>query len=258
MESELRLVARVVRARHYSAVVTGRDPKALARLFDADPEAAVLQLLQVTGEPMSAIDVKKALQDAGVPKTDADKAWPTVQKRIKVNEHIVTEGPRYRWNRPLTELSPAEALDLLVKGGLSDSEKEALSEVIRGALTEAPAVESNDDSAVADDSGEEAARQRQEAIDAIRKLAELASEVEELIGNETDLPVMMRQVRAFVRRSGLDPVGQAGEETRFDRKKHTPIGGQIRDGAPVIVVRPGYIWKTQDEDVLLGKAVVED
>ena len=232
--------------------MTGRDPKALARLFDADPEAAVLQLLQETGEPMSAVDVKKALQDAGVPKTDADKAWPTVQKRIKVNEHIVVEGPRYRWNRPLTELSPAEALDLLVKGGLSDSEKETLSFVIRDALTAAPAEPSNDDG------GEEAARQRQEGIDAIRKLAELASEVEELIGNETDLPVMMRQVRAFVRRSGLDPVGQAGEETRFDRKKHTPIGGQIRDGAPVIVVRPGYIWKTQDEDVLLGKAVVED
>jgi hypothetical protein len=61
-----------------------------------------------------------------------------------------------------------------------------------------------------------------------------------------------------VKRSGLDPVGQAGEATKFDRAKHRAIMGRIRDGASVIVVRPGYIWNRGGEDVLLGKAVVEE
>jgi hypothetical protein len=105
---------------------------------------------------------------------------------------------------------------------------------------------------------EELARQRQAVIDSVRLLAELASEIEELIVNETEPEVMIRQVRAWVKRSGLDPVGQAGEEVRYNRAMHRPIGAPIRDGAMVVVVRPGYIWKAADKDVLLGKAVVEE
>lgn len=60
------------------------------------------------------------------------------------------------------------------------------------------------------------------------------------------------------RRSGLEPIDRAGEETRFDRTRHKPIGGSIGDGAAVVVVRPGYVWKAPSEDVLIGKAVVEE
>jgi hypothetical protein len=82
--------------------------------------------------------------------------------------------------------------------------------------------------------------------------------VEELLANETEPAVMIRQVRAWVKRSGLDAVGRAGEQTKFDRKVHRAIGSPIRDGASVFVVRPGYVWKTADQDVLIGKAVVEE
>lgn len=215
---------------------------------------SVLRILQDAGEPLSAAEVKKALQAAGVAKAEADKAWPALQKRIKSHEEVATEGTRYRWvGEPPAAPDPLEALDRLLNGEMSAAEKAALAAVIRTALSvpDSPAD-------VAPPEDDDAKRQRQAQIDAVRQLAELASEVEELLANETEPPVMIRQIRAWVKRSGLDPVGQAGEETTFDRTQHQPIMGRIRDGAPVIVVRPGYTWKTREEDVLLGKAVVEE
>lgn len=102
------------------------------------------------------------------------------------------------------------------------------------------------------------AQERQLRIDAIRALAELAMEIEELTANEAEPAVMVEKVRAQATRAGLEPIGRAGEETTFDRSRHKPIGGALRDGAPVYVVRPGYTWHAPDEDVLIGKAIVEE
>jgi hypothetical protein len=224
-------------------VVTGPDMSAEALLDQ------VLRILRHAGKALSPAEIRDGLRAGGMSMGNADKAWPVVQKPVKAHEHVAVEGSRYRWTGPqVPDVSPAEALELLVKDGLAGPRRTALAEVIREALT----VPSDEDSA------EEEARRRQAEIDRVRMLAELASEVEELLANETDPPVMIRQVRAWVKRSGLDPVGRAGEATRFDRRKHQPIGGRIRDGASVIVVRPGYIWRRGSEDVLLGKAVVEE
>jgi hypothetical protein len=209
----------------------------------------VLRVLQEAEAPLTAIEVKKALQAGGISKTAADEAWPAVQKRIKTREDVVVEGNRYRCASPTPALTALEALDLLVSDDeLAPRRKEQLAETIRTVLS-APEPEPD---------LEAAARQRQAQIDAVKLLAELASEVEELLANETEPTVMIRQIRAWVKRSGLDPVGRAGEETKFDRKTHRPVDGQIRDGATVVVVRPGYIWKAPEKDLLLGKAVVEE
>ncbi len=210
----------------------------------------VLQILREAGKALSPADIRKVLQAKGMSRLAADNAWVAVQKDVKAHEFVAIEGSRYRWIADeLAELSPAEALELLLEDGLAGPRRTALVKVIRAALS-VPSKKDNP---------EDAARRRQSEIDSARRLAELASEVEELIANETEPPVMIRQVRAWVKRSGLDPVGQAGETTRFDRKKHQSIVGRIRDGASVVVVRPGYIWKRgSEEDVLLGKAVVEE
>jgi hypothetical protein len=102
------------------------------------------------------------------------------------------------------------------------------------------------------------AQERQLRIDAVRALAELAMEVEELTANEAEVAVLVAKVRARAHREGLEPIGRAGEETTFDRARHKPIGGGLRDGAAVYVVRPGYTWHAPDEDVLIGKAIVEE
>jgi hypothetical protein len=98
----------------------------------------------------------------------------------------------------------------------------------------------------------------QEALDGVRALAELAIEVEELIVNEASAAALIHRIRGRVKRAGLEPIERAGEETSFARARHKPIGRPIADGTPVIVVRPGYVWKGPDGDVLIAKAVVQE
>lgn len=206
----------------------------------------VVGILRDAGKGLSPGDIRDAWQTTGMNRAAAEKAWALVQKLVKAHPQVGLEGSRYRWIGPeLPEVSAVEAFELLLKDGLPGPRRTALAGVVREAL------------ATENDKGD-AARRRQAQIDAVRQLAELASEVEELIANQTDPPVMIRQVRAWVSRSGLAPVGKAGEATRFDRAKHRPIMGPIRDGASVTVVRPGYIWNRGGEDVLLGKAIVEE
>lgn len=227
----------------------GKSPRrqALAELFASDAEAAVLHVLQKADAALTAAGIKTALRAGGVAKADADRAWPWVQKKIKAHDHVTVEpGHRYRRTAERRRISAAEALELIVKGRPRAARRAELAAVIRAALGGSP------------DNGVAAARQRQTEIDGARALAELAGEVEELTVNEASARAMIHRVRARVKRTGLEPIERAGEETTFDRKRHQPIGPPIRDGAPVVVVRPGYVWQTPTEDVLIAKAIVEE
>ena len=188
----------------------------------------------------------KSLRAAGLAQPEVEKAWRRARARLASDDHVTIEGGRYAWSAQPRQLSAADALELLAKGGQLATVRQELAAVVRAAVGQPSA----DRTA--------AAGQRQAEIDAMRALAELASEVEELTVNEVGAEVLIRRIRAWVKRSGLEPIDRAGDTTTFDRKRHRPIGPSIRDGAPVIVVRPGYVWKAPTEEVLIGKAVVEE
>jgi hypothetical protein len=236
----------------------------LADVFAADPLAAVLRLLESAGTPLSATEIKQALVSSGVVKADVTRQWPAIQVGLKAEAQVVVEGRLYRWlpepvaieppddespeSLPLVdtdEIDAFAALDLLLKGGLGRAKATELAEIVRTTLKASGDLES-------------AARLRQAEIDGLRTLGELAGEVEELVANEVDPAILVRRVRARVRRSGLEPIDRAGQDTEFDRRVHTPIAGTIRDGAPVTVVRPGYVWTGDGISLLIGKAVVEE
>lgn len=103
-----------------------------------------------------------------------------------------------------------------------------------------------------------AARRRQDAIDGVRALAELAIEVEELVANEASARALLHRVRARVKRAGLEPIERAGERITFDQKHHVPVGRSIPEGKPVVVIRPGYRWESDTEELLIAKAVVQE
>lgn len=243
------------RQRRYSARVS----PTLADVFAADPRAAVLRLLESAGTPLSATEIKQALVSSGIVRADLDRKWPAVQAELRADPRVVVEGRLYRWvAQPGPAQSPDEpafvdtdevdafaALDLLLQGGLGRAKTAELVEIVRTTL------KTNDDR-------ESAARLRQAEMDGLRSLGELAGEVEELVANEVEPGILVRRVRARLKRSGLEPIDRAGEETAFDRKVHTPIAGTIRDGAPVTVVRPGYVWTGDGISLLIGKAVVEE
>jgi uncharacterized membrane protein len=212
----------------------------------ADPLACVLGVLREAGQAWTATDIKQALARAG--RADLDGEWPRVQRRLRHHPYVLVEGTRpltYRFAAP-SPPSPLEALDALVAGGLPPDVRTAYLELLRDAL-HGSSVDT-----------EEAGRRRQGRIDSLRALAELAIEVEELVANEASGRTLVQRVRSRVKRSALEPVERAGEETTYDRKRHKPIGGSIADGATVVVVRPGYLWKSDDGDVVISRPVVEE
>jgi hypothetical protein len=230
----------------------GRRRQGLADLWAIDRLEAVLRVLRQAKRALDAGEVKAGLEAAGVDRAEVDLAWPHLQKRIRAHDRVRVEDNRYAWSTKPRELSPAQALELIVRGRPAAKQKGDLAEIVRHGLSGPnPAAEAPPDP-------EEAARSRQADIDRVRALAQLAIEVEELTTNQASARAMIHRVRAEVKRTGLEPIDRAGDETRFDPLRHQPIGRPIAAGTSVVVVRPGYVWKTPSEEILIAKAVVQD
>jgi hypothetical protein len=199
--------------------------------------ATVLDVLQRADGPLSASAIKQTLEAGGLGKGGADHVWSRAQRRVRAHEHVeVDSAHRYRWVEQAAAPSPAEALERLADGGLTAKRRAELVEVVRAAL--------NPD--------------QRAMIPYIKALAELAIEVEELAFNEASARAVIHRVRAQMRRLSLEPIDAAGEKSTLDRMRHEPIGRPIGDGTAVVVVRPGYVWKTPSGDVLVARAVVQD
>lgn len=213
-----------------------------------DPLPRVLEVLSQLGRACTAAEIKQALAQAGAKRAAIEAAWPRAQKRLRHHPYVRVDGDRpltYRFVPP-SPPSPLDAFDALLAGRLPADVRASYAELVRDALRGRSV------------DPEEAGRQRQARIDSLRALAELAIEVEELVANEASARTLVQRVRSRVKRSALEPVDRAGEEARYDRKRHKPIGGVIADGAAVVVVRPGYVWKSDDGDVVISRPVVEE
>jgi uncharacterized membrane protein len=220
----------------------------LPELFSSDPQAAVISVLQQSVAASTAVEIKKMLEERGVERTDINKAWPGVQKRLRTHALVIAEGSgsnlTYRWSA--LQIPPLEALAEIAGGRLPRGRKESLVDIVRMALAN-----SGDDLGVAE-------RLQQAEMDAVRAVAELAIEAEELAASQASARAMIHRVRARAKLSRLEPIDRVGDEVTFDRRRHKSIGRPIDDGKSVIVVRPGYVWRARPEGVLIAKAVVQD
>jgi hypothetical protein len=217
----------------------------LGALFVSDPVAAVLRVLRRDPGALTAVGIKEALLGGGVGKSEADRQWPGIQRRLRCHENVVVAGTghlmTYRWIEKSSDPTPMDALEQLANGQMASTRRRTLADIVRAALT-------GSSSAVV-------SRLEQKEKDAVRALAELAMEVEELATNEASAKAMIHRVRARTKLAALEPIGRAGEVTTFDRKRHESVGRSVHDGSTVVVVRPGYLWKGE---LLLAKAVVQD
>lgn len=211
------------------AVTANRRATAFAR----DPLDAVLDVLEAAGVPLAKAAIIERLA-GDVP----DSVWRRIQPKLKAHPKVLFDGTHYQYGK-----SPLAAVELLAGAGVRSAQRRELANLVRAALG---------------DDQEQAARRRRAEIDAMRALAELASEVEELVVNEASAEALIHRVRARVARSNLEPVARAGADLVFDRTRHRPIGGGIRDGSPVVVVRPGYVWRSGTGDVLVAEVLVEE
>jgi hypothetical protein len=226
----------------YSALVTrpGRTSRGVVALFARDPYGAVIRVLRQADMAVTAAEIKQAL---GAPRLEK-RAWERLQKRMRVDDHVAVEpGHRYRWVADPVIPRAAEAFEQIVRvtGGRI---KHGYVSVVRQALAggTAPQIDG---------------RPRLD-VDGVRALAALASEVEELAVNQASARSLVHRVRGRVKLSGLEAIERAGETTTFDRRRHESIGSPIRDGAPVVVVRPGYTWTTAQGESLVVRAVVQE
>jgi hypothetical protein len=226
-------------------------PAVLAELFVASAESAVIRVLQESGRGLTKGEIIKALVDGGVDEAAADRAWDSVRRRLNLRADVAAHregrGNRYTWiGKPMpVPRHPSEAFEQLLANGATRVNREVLIEMVRTAL---------------DRQGRSnpASRAEQVEMDAARALAEMAIEVEELAAKEASARAMIHRVRARMKRMRLEPIDRAGDQVAFDRQRHQPIGPDIPDGAPVVVVRPGYVWKTPNRDLLIERPVVQD
>jgi hypothetical protein len=107
-----------------------------------------------------------------------------------------------------------------------------------------------------DDAKVRAARERQLKLDALHAVAELAGEVEELAYDSGDAELIVERLRARVRAAELAQLGNPGDATTFDPRRHDAMGPRPADGAPVTVMRPGYAWVENGSSLVLRKALV--
>jgi len=230
----------------------------------AVPAAVFVDLLREAAVPLDARGLKNRLETQGVERSVVEAAWKRAQPGVRRHANIVFDAGRgvYRWsdNRaPLPAPTAEEALHRLLPVRLT-ARKAELAEIVRAALKERDGLEARVRGAYQGARETRTAQERQIKIDAMRALAEVAMEVEELAATGADIGVtvgvIVERVRALAAESDLVPIGRAGDEMVFDPGAHTPIGGLPAAGSRVWVIRPGYTWRAGDRDVLIGKAHV--
>ncbi len=229
----------------------------------AVPAAVFVDLLRAAGEPMDARALKRRLAESGVATEAVEAAWRRAQPGVRRHANVAFDRARgcYWWSAtpmpgPVPGPTPAQALERLLRGRVPAALKAELAEQLRGALRDRDDLEAQARRSYQSSRLSRAHHERQIQTDAVRALAELAMEVEELAAAGADPDVLVERIRALVKAFELEPIGRAGERIAYDSARHAPIGAPPPAGSAVIVVRPGYGWRRGEEDVLLEKAQV--
>lgn len=226
----------------------------------AYPAVVFADLLRGAGEPLDARALKRRLVETGVDADVVDAAWKRAQPALRRHRHIDFDGEHatYTWSDAVAPplFSPDGALDRLAAGRLPSMLRAELAEVVRGALKERDELEARMRGAYLGERDTRAAQDRQARAEAVRALAEVAMEVEELAGAGAPAAVTVERIRALAAASGLVPIGRAGDRVGFSPGDHTPVGGHPAAGSPVMIIRPGYAWRPGSDDVLIAKAQV--
>jgi hypothetical protein len=221
--------------------------------------AAFLEVLRETGAALDARSLKQRLVARGIDPKVVDAAWRRAQPAVRRHEAVSFDAVRgtYRFGDavPAPALTPEEALERLLPARLTTRAAE-FAGVVRAALKEREDLELRLRSAYVDGRAAQAARERQAQVNAVRALAAVVSEVEELAVAGAGGGVLAERARALALVFGLVAVGRAGERTAYDPARHESIGTRPADGEWVTVVRPGYAWIADGDELLLHRAQV--
>jgi hypothetical protein len=218
--------------------------------------AVFLDLLRDARAPMAARDLKRRLGERGVEPAEADRAWRRAQRALRLLTRFDPVARTYEWTDTGPGLAPERAVDELTRAGLRAADRVRLAETVRAALRERDDLEARLRQAYRVSWQARGARERQARVDAVRALAGVAMDVEELAAAGAQPAVIVERVRALVRMCDLEPIGRAGEEAAFDAARHAVVAGAGPAGTRVSVIRPGYVWRTDGDHLLIDRARV--
>jgi hypothetical protein len=199
--------------------------------------AAFVAILREADTALSARELKQRLIARGVDRDTAEAAWRRAQPAVRGHPDVCHDPGRgsYRYDDcggTAPALSRHEALDRLLPPRTTARRAE-LAAIVRGALKERDDLEAQLRTAYAGGRALRVAQERQLQIEAVRALADVVSEVEELAAAGADTIVTAERVRVLAQAFGLAPIGRAGELTTFQPAWHTPIGARPPDGSRV-------------------------
>jgi hypothetical protein len=110
----------------------------LEDLLRTNPAGAFRIYLQEQPESVTERELTRAVEGLGFPHDVTDDAWQRAKPVLRADAHIAAHGRRYQWSdqpidphAKLRSLDPEGALQRLLKGRLSEQEKQVLVEVIR-------------------------------------------------------------------------------------------------------------------------------
>ena len=115
------------------------DPDGLEAQFKANPEEIFVAVLQDLREPATGRTIQAEVASAGVDQVAVRRAWDSAKPRLEKHRHIELIKPgKFAWSdepvdpyAALKRLTPEEALQKLLKGGISAEIKNVLADVIR-------------------------------------------------------------------------------------------------------------------------------
>jgi hypothetical protein len=168
------------------------DHPELSFRLRAVPAAVFVDLLRQAGEPLTARALKERLAATGVDHDSVDAAWRRAQPGVRRHANIQAGAGRYAWSDvpvpvDVPRLTPAEALERILRPRLPAAVKHALAEQVRRALDERDTVE------------------RQLRAEAARALAEVAA----YAGGPAE--VLVERVRELVKTFDPDMTVACGE-----------------------------------------------
>lgn len=165
-----------------------------------------------------------------------------------------------QWRDGLSNSGHIAALDERVAslgGALDEVRKEAQLHAERARKFEADLLRTADQLAAARSSAtaDRTAHDRQIKLDLMRTVALLAAQTMQSEAARSDT-ALVRVVNHACLREGLAPLGEPGQQARYDPAVHDALGKALAPGTATTVVRGGYTWADGGRDVVLLKAQV--
>jgi len=127
----------------------------------------VLALLAEAGTPLSKREIGARLAAGGVDPARFERAWRTVQERVRFDDHVIYDRQRYRWTEQPREIPLEEQLFRLTRTPDASTSRKVMA-LLREAMEAAAA------------SPAELARARERAAEAEARIAELQRRLDEL------------------------------------------------------------------------------